>query len=88
MPLAVQPRSTKLNMLYCTQLAGAHSGSDSHLLAKLTSFSNASDRSSFTISSSQKWPYRKLMRSSDLIISMNSSSCKTRGSLTLFWYDH
>lgn len=40
--------------LHCTQLAGAHSGSVSDLLARFTSFSKASVRSPLTISSSQK----------------------------------
>jgi hypothetical protein len=63
--------------LHCTQLAGTHCGSLSSLCTARTSCSKATDRSAFSMDSSNQWPYKYSIRAALTSISSNSSSCNT-----------
>lgn len=67
-------KMSKWTQNYCTHDDGAQSGSDSDFSTNTSNCSKAEAKLSFTISSSKKCPYKKLMRSSEWIISWNSSS--------------
>lgn len=61
-----------------THDAGTHRGSVSTLFTARTSCSNAVDKSAFSITSSNRCPYKKSIRSLLWSISWNSSSCNQR----------
>jgi hypothetical protein len=65
---------------YChwTHEAGTHRGSVSTLFTARTSCSNAVDKSAFSITSSNRCPYKKSIRSLLCSISWNSSSWNQR----------
>lgn len=66
----------KWEISYWTQEAGTHRGSDWTRHAAFSSCDSALASSSFTISSSNIYPYKKLMRLDERTMSENSSSCQ------------